>query len=85
MVVPRAAKLVAGADLELGLVVEDVEAHQGGDGDAVEADSVAGHGGVEPADAPGPAGHRAELVAALTDLVPHLVEKLGGKRSIADS
>src|SRR5207245_9924930 len=29
VVVPRAAKLVAGADLELGLVVEDVEAQQG--------------------------------------------------------
>src|SRR5256885_9658120 len=54
VVVLGAAKLVAGADLELGLVVEEVGALQGGDADAVEAARVAGRGCVEPSAGPVP-------------------------------
>src|SRR5207245_11516023 len=74
-----------GADLEERLVVEDVQPHQGRNADAVEADRVARDGGVEPADAPRSAGDRAELVAALPDLIPHLVEQLGWKWAVADA
>src|SRR2546427_494242 len=85
VVVFLASKLVSGADLEQRLVVEDIQAHQGRDADAVEAHGVARDGGVEPADASRPSGDGAELVAALPYLVPHLVEKLGGKRAVADA
>src|SRR5947209_17212878 len=80
-----AAKLITRAQLQQRLVVEDVEPHQGGDADAVEAHGVAADRGVEPADAPRPAGDGPELVAAFTDLVPHLVEQLGRKRPVPDA
>ena len=85
VVVLGAPKLVAGADLELGLVVEDVQAHQRGHADAVQADRIAGDRGIEPADASWPARDGAELVAAFADLVPHLVQQLGGKRAVTDA
>src|SRR5438552_536670 len=80
-----AAKLVAGADLEQRLVIEDVEAHQRRDAEAIEAHRVAPDRRIEPADASRATGHRAELVAALPDLVPHLVEQLGRERAITDA
>src|SRR5438132_9170228 len=83
VVVARSAKLVAGTDLEQGLVVENVEPHQRRDPDSVEAHGVSCDGRVKPTDAAGPAGHGAELVAALADLVPHLVQQLGWEWSIA--
>ena len=85
VVIALASKLVAHADLQERLVVEDVEPHEGGGTDAVEAHRVAGDGGIEPSDSARAACHGAKLVAALSDLVPHLVEKLGGKRAVADA
>src|SRR5690242_623364 len=85
VVVAGAPEVVSGADLQLRLVVEDVQAHERSDADAVQPGGVAGDGGVEPADAAGAAGHGAELVAALPYLVPHLVRELRRERPVADA
>src|ERR1700680_4937526 len=84
MVVALTAEVVAGADLELGLLVEDVQTHESRAADAIYAHGVARDGGVEPADAPWSSSHGAELVTALADLVPHLVQQLRRKRSVTD-
>src|SRR5581483_2612956 len=85
VVVCRSAEVVTRADLEVGLIVEDVEPHQRGAADSVEPARVSRHGGVEPADAARTARDGAELVAALADLVPHLVRELGRERTVADA
>src|SRR5438105_4089176 len=85
MVVPLASKLVTRAQLQQRLVVEDIEPHEGGDADAVETHRVAGDRGVEPSDSARAARDGAELMAALPDLVPDLVQQLGGKRAVADA
>src|SRR5690349_6661094 len=85
VVVAGAPEVVSGADLQLRLVVEDVQAHERSDADAVQPGGVAGDGGVEPPDAAGAAGHGAELVAALPYLVPHLVRELRRERPVADT
>src|SRR6266566_4993183 len=85
MMVTLSAEVVGGADLQEGLLVQDVEAHQRGPADAVDADRIAGDSRVEPADAAWAAGDGAELVAAFADLVPGLVEELRGEGAIADA
>src|SRR6202011_5651253 len=78
-----ASEVVAGADLQQGLVVEDVETHEGGAADPVQPNGVAGHGGVEPSDAARSPGNGAEFVASLADLVADVVEELRWERSVA--
>src|SRR4029077_3543934 len=78
-----ASEVVAGADLQQRLVVEDVETHERSASDTVHLDCVAGDGGVEPTDAARPPRHRAELVAALADLIANLVEQLGREGAVA--
>ena len=85
MVVDVAPEPVAGADLEVLHLVEDVQLHQCDGPGAVDADCVAGHGGVEPAHAPGSAGHGAEFVTALANGVARRVGQLGREGTVADA
>src|SRR5260370_41385830 len=78
-----ASEVVPGTDLQERLIVEDVETHQSRAPDAVQFDGVARDGGVEPLDPALPSRHRAELMAALADLVADLVQQLGWKRPVA--
>jgi hypothetical protein len=85
MVESLAAEVVACADLQRGLVVENVQPHERGAADAVHPHGVARDGRIKPPDAARPAGDGAELVAAFADLVPHLVEQLRREWAVADA
>src|SRR5579859_4160099 len=84
MVVAGTSEVVAGADLEDWLFVQDVQPHQRRAFHSVHPHRIAGDGRVEPADAARATGYRPEFMAALADLVPHLVGELRGKRAIPD-
>jgi hypothetical protein len=84
--VPRlAADLVAGADADLVEFVQDVELGDRQLVEAVEHDGGAQDGQVEPAGAAGTAGHGAEFVAALAQMLAVGVVQLRGEGAAADA
>src|SRR5712692_2821724 len=79
-----AAEAVADADIDALEAVEDVELGQGEAVDAAGAHGLAHQHRVEPAAAPRPPGHRAELATALAEREPDVVVLLGRERPLAD-
>src|SRR6185295_3845130 len=70
---------VAGTDTDRLELVEHVELGQRDPGHAADRDRLAHQHRVKPAAAPLPPGHRAELVAALAELLADLIVLLGGE------
>src|SRR6185503_164915 len=84
-VLDLAVEPIAGADLDLGQTVEDVELRQAETRDAVREHRAPQQHGVEPAAAPRPARRRTELVADRTQSPADVVVELGGERARTDA
>ena len=83
MVEHLAVASVADADLERGHAVEHVELGERDAPNAADLHRLAHQHGVEPAAAPGTAGHGAELAPALAKRAADLVVELGRERPAA--
>src|SRR6185437_15798321 len=82
--ISRTIQAVAYADRDVLERIEHIELGDDERLEAVEQRGVAEQRGVEPADAAGPPGDAAELVAALAQLVRLRALDLGGKGAAAD-